>query len=101
MLAWPRDCNAFYAARRTSLLRAAISRGKNVLVLAKGRDEDLPGWGKPELPRSSKGANFERADRRRGRPAHMRSPDDTPLRDANRDFMLGVITARCAAFEEP
>ena len=45
-------------------------------------------------PKSSKGRAFEKKDRRRGRPAYMRSPDDTPLRDANRDFMLGVLTAR-------
>jgi len=45
-------------------------------------------------PKHSKGASFSKADRRRGRPAYLRSPDDTPLRDANRDFMLGVLTAR-------
>ena len=45
-------------------------------------------------PKSKKGGSFEKKDRRRGRPAYLRSPDDTPLRDANRDFMLGVLTAR-------
>jgi hypothetical protein len=45
-------------------------------------------------PKSSKGNSFEKSDRRKGRPAHLRSPDDTPLRDANRDVMLGVLTAR-------
>ncbi len=33
----------------------------------------------------SRGANFKEGTRRRGRPAHMRSPDDSPLRDGNRD----------------
>jgi len=34
--------------------------------------------------------------RRRGRSAHLRSPDDTPLRDGNRDIMAGVLTERAA-----
>jgi hypothetical protein len=25
----------------------------------------------------------------------MRSPDDTPLRDGNRDRLMGLLTARC------
>lgn len=32
-----------------------------------------------------KGSAFSAQTRRRGRPAHLRSPDDTPLRDGNRD----------------
>lgn len=31
---------------------------------------------------------------KRYRPAHLTSPDDTPLRDANREFLLGVLTVR-------
>jgi len=30
----------------------------------------------------------------RPRPAHCTSPDDTPLRDVNREFLLGVLTVR-------
>lgn len=26
----------------------------------------------------------------------MRSPDDTPLRDGNRDRLMGILTDRCA-----
>ena len=49
------------------------------------------------LPVPRAGNSFEKSDRRKGRPAHLRSPDDTPLRDANRDVMLGVLTARWVA----
>ncbi|GAX76567.1 hypothetical protein CEUSTIGMA_g4013.t1 [Chlamydomonas eustigma] len=62
----------------------------------RGRDQDPDSKGldaTPE-PKHMKGGSFEKKYRRRGRPAYLRSPDDTPLRDANRDFMLGVITAR-------
>lgn len=34
--------------------------------------------------------------RRRGRSAHLRSPDDTPLRDGNRDRLMGLLTERAA-----
>lgn len=45
---------------------------------------------------SKKGAMFDSATRRRGRPAHMRSPDDSPLRDGNRDRVMGLLTERAA-----
>lgn len=32
--------------------------------------------------------------RRRGRPAWMRSPTDSPLRDGNRDRLVGLLTER-------
>ena len=47
--------------------------------------------------RSHKGQNFEDKKRRRGRPAHLRSPYDTPLRDGNRDRLIGLLTDRCGA----
>eukprot|EP00899_Mesostigma_viride_P001973 jgi/Mesvir1/11777/Mv00144-RA.1 len=34
--------------------------------------------------------------RRRGRPASCRNPDDSPLRDGNRDRLLGLLTDRAA-----
>eukprot|EP00887_Chlorella_sp_A99_P008002 scaffold12.g8002.t1 len=40
------------------------------------------------------GGSFETKNRRRGRPAWMRSPDDTPLRDGNRDRLMGLLTER-------
>lgn len=36
------------------------------------------------VSRSQKGKAFDTSKRRRGRPAHLRSPHDTPLRDGNR-----------------
>jgi hypothetical protein len=46
--------------------------------------------------RSQKGASFERTNRRKGRPAWRRSPDDSPLRDGNRDRLIGFLTERAA-----
>ncbi|CAK0769965.1 hypothetical protein CVIRNUC_003720 [Coccomyxa viridis] len=44
--------------------------------------------------RSRKGNSYENKTRRKGRPAHKRSPDDTPLRDGNRDRLIGLLTER-------
>ena len=46
--------------------------------------------------RSSKGMSYTNESRRRGRPAHVRSPDDSPLRDGNRDRLIGLLTKRAA-----
>ena len=46
--------------------------------------------------RSQKGDSFERVGRRRGRPAWTRNPDDSPLRDGNRDRLIGLLTERAA-----
>lgn len=46
--------------------------------------------------RSSKGILYMNPTRRRGRPAHQRSPDDSPLRDGNRDRLIGLLTLRAA-----
>lgn len=62
----------------------------------KDQDPDDRGFDTTPSPKFSKGKNFEKADRRKGRPAHLRSPDDSALRDANRDIMLGVLTARAS-----
>ncbi|KAF8055112.1 PTC52 [Scenedesmus sp. PABB004] len=45
---------------------------------------------------SRKGKQYESKSRRRGRPAWMRSPYDTPLRDGNRDRLIGLLTERAA-----
>ena len=80
--------------------RLAPLRGPpSIGAQARGRDQDPDAKGLNDNgagPKHSKGNSFEKADRRRGRPAWLRSPDDSPLRDANRDFMLGVLTARYA-----
>ena len=54
-----------------------------------GSGSQRPGGGS-----SPKGAQFEGARRRRGRGASQFSPDDTPLRDGNRDRLLGLLTER-------
>ena len=46
---------------------------------------------------SKKGAMCDAKTRRRGRPAHLRSPEDSPLRDGNRDRVIGLLTERCAS----
>lgn len=46
--------------------------------------------------RSSKGTLYMNPNRRRGRPAHQRSPEDSPLRDGNRDRLIGLLTLRAA-----
>ncbi len=39
-------------------------------------------------------AMISQANRRKGRPAWTRNPDDTPLRDGNRDRLIGLLTER-------
>lgn len=41
-----------------------------------------------------KGQNDRSPKRRRGRPAHLQSSLDTPLRDGNRDRLIGLLTKR-------
>ncbi|KAF5838472.1 hypothetical protein DUNSADRAFT_2801 [Dunaliella salina] len=71
------------------------------LVVVHSSSEGGKGWQPlPEgLPDPNWQLNEGKRDikkRRRGRPAHLRSPDDTPLRDGNRDIMAGVLTERAA-----
>lgn len=40
---------------------------------------------------------YDSPKRRRGRPAHLRSSFDSPLRDGNRDRLIGLLTKRSAA----
>lgn len=47
--------------------------------------------------RSGKGSSYSNKNRRRGRAAWLRSPDDTPLRDGNRDRLMGLLTDRCVS----
>lgn len=45
-------------------------------------------------PRSDRFSAEGNSKRRRGRPAWMRSPTDSPLRDGNRDRLVGLLTER-------
>lgn len=47
--------------------------------------------------RSNRGKSYTNSNRRKGRPAWQRSPDDTPLRDGNRDRLMGLLTDRYGA----
>jgi len=65
----------------------------------RGRSEGFEGRvydGPPTFARvqSRKGSLFDAKHRRRGRPAHLRSPEDSPLRDGNRDRLMGLLTER-------
>ncbi|PRW60040.1 RNA binding isoform C [Chlorella sorokiniana] len=55
-------------------------------------------WRKPQKRGSMRGTSVsaDNEKRRRGRSAHLRSPDDTPLRDGNRDRLMGLLTDRAA-----
>lgn len=76
--------------RRAHLGRPASGGGASA-----GRDErDTRDAGM--RARSQKGSLFLKETRRRGRPAHMRSPDDSPFRDGNRDRLIGLLTHRAA-----
>lgn len=48
--------------------------------------------------RSNKGSSYSNKNRRRGRAAWLRSPDDTPLRDGNRDRLMGLLTDRYVVY---
>jgi hypothetical protein len=51
-------------------------------------------YARDDRANSRKGDNFENSKRRRGRAAHLRSPYDSPLRDGNRDRLIGLLTDR-------
>lgn len=48
--------------------------------------------------RSNKGSSYSNKTRRRGRAAWLRSPEDSPLRDGNRDRLMGLLTDRYVHF---
>lgn len=86
------SCSASLRARPARVLAPAIScedNGRRRGNEGRARDGD---WG-----RSKKGKSYENKRRRKGRPAWQRSPYDTPLRDGNRDRLIGLLTERCGA----
>ncbi|CAD7700439.1 unnamed protein product [Ostreobium quekettii] len=81
-----RDCGCRSGCPTDSLppgsrLRAPAARVQGLQVAARA---------------GGKGSSFESDKRRRGRPAHLRSPFDSPLRDGNRDRLIGLLTDRAA-----
>lgn len=75
-----------------------ISAGKRPPPPRRQPGESPGGDSKREVPdwkvRSRHGKSYESKGRRRGRPAWQRSPNDTPLRDGNRDRVIGLLTDR-------
>lgn len=65
-------------------------RSKVPVIVAEGNGDGS------NRPRSSKGKSYDNSKRRKGRPAHTRSPYDSPLRDGNRDRLVGLLTERAA-----
>jgi len=113
------DVNPRDMATRTMDVRAVVAKefakdladvsGKENLVLLRETlmgslnasvDEDMPlartgGPVPPLAEHVAKGkGQYHKAKRRKGRPAWERSPDDTPLRDGNRDRLVGLLTER-------
>jgi len=100
--------NAIYSHHRWSEIRhvktcqhnrssAKPNTGCRIGVIVQARKESGGrSYDGDNARRSEKGQSYTNDKRRRGRPAHMRSPDDTPLRDGNRDRLMGLLTERAA-----
>lgn len=73
----------------------AMAKSPTQLVVARRSGGRPNEGGAGDKRRSDKGNSFNTKNRRRGRPAWLRSPDDSPLRDGNRDRLLGLLTDRC------
>ena len=65
------------------------------LSASPGRDSRDDGGARLRFKSNRKWAEANKA-RRKGRPAHLRSPNDSPLRDGNRDRLIGLLTKRAA-----
>lgn len=94
---------ADYASRRSGNQEENLRRranGHQMPLSARGplegRARDSRDTSSNLRARSSKGTLYMNPTRRRGRPAHQRSPDDSPLRDGNRDRVIGLLTLRAA-----
>ena len=83
--------------RRRTLLPPALAGRRRGL----GGEEDYAsrrgGGGEQRRDPPPNSRHTERdKKRRRGRPAWLRSPTDSPYRDGNRDRLIGLLTDRCA-----
>jgi len=75
------------------LARAKLSHVPGVALLRRGTVKVAADSNRAA---SRKGKQFEKKNRRRGRPAWLRTPYDSPLRDGNRDRLIGLLTERAA-----
>ncbi|MEW5316139.1 MAG: hypothetical protein WDW38_007525 [Sanguina aurantia] len=81
---------------RTSHI-CARPRSLHVVAQISGSQNSGSAGGADKLARNSlKGKNFSNTSRRKGREAHLRSPYDSPMRDGNRDRLIGLLTERAA-----
>jgi hypothetical protein len=91
---------ADYSSRRSGGQEENRRRRDNAHQLplsARRAERDMRDDGGARLRhRSNRGVAYMNKSRRKGRPAWQRSPDDSPLRDGNRDRLIGLLTLRAA-----
>ena len=85
----------FKPTLKPNMARAQQRAGLRVLAKRESGGRSYDG---ENARKSGKGQSYTNKNRRRGRPAWQRSPDDTPLRDGNRDRLMGLLTDRCVVF---
>ncbi|BDA42224.1 hypothetical protein COCOBI_03-1110 [Coccomyxa sp. Obi] len=89
-----RFCSACECFRKNVAI--GVCTGRRPFIINVRRSEGGGNKDDKSNPRSRKGSSYENKNRRRGRPAWQRSADDTPLRDGNRDRLIGLLTERAA-----
>jgi hypothetical protein len=90
---------ADYASRRAGQQEENLRRRENFhqhALSARVTQRDARDDGEVLRARSHRSITLSHPNRRRGRPAHRRSPTDSPLRDGNRDRLIGMLTLRAA-----
>lgn len=93
-------CSSQLVNRRVLYVGTFRNRNSTVVVCSGEAPKDpknpQPQPKRTDTGRSRKGKMFEDKKRRKGRPAYLRSPYDSPLRDGNRDRLIGFLTERAA-----
>ncbi len=88
-------------SNRPSCFSQSSSRGRRTLQIYAEENRRKESGGRSydgeNARRSDRGKSYTNSNRRKGRPAWQRSPDDTPLRDGNRDRLMGLLTDRYGA----
>ncbi|CAG9465381.1 unnamed protein product [Pedinophyceae sp. YPF-701] len=86
------------APQRCALYRRPVPRRLDAQIVRVDPFQSLDDDESSQAPvsRSRHGKSYESQTRRRGRPAWKRKPEDTPLRDGNRDRLIGLLTLQAA-----
>lgn len=79
---------------RPRLVEKPNTGGRQGLIVRARKEKGGRSYDGENARRSDKGQSYSNSKRRKGRPAWQRSPDDTPLRDGNRDRLMGLLTDR-------